>query len=99
MDVPLRFKYSQVKRYIVQHIYFKEVAKHTIKQTSKITAITTPRSLERTFDPGFGGFLRKQLSLVSIFQGVTEHIIIIQKSTGNHNSRTPGINLWPRGSS
>ena len=45
----------------VQYIYFIEVAKHTLKQTSKITAITTPGSLERTFDPGFDGFFRKQL--------------------------------------
>ena len=35
----------------IQYIYFIEVAKHTIKQTSKITAITTPGSLEQTFDP------------------------------------------------
>ena len=36
----------------VQYIYFIEVVKHNIKQTSKITAITTPGSLERTFGPG-----------------------------------------------
>ena len=30
-----------------------------------MAAITTPGSLERTFDPGYGGFLRKQLKVKS----------------------------------
>ena len=33
-------------------------------------------------------------SSVSIFQRVTEHIINIREITCNHNSRTPGMNLW-----
>ena len=35
-------------------------------------------------------------SSATIFQRITEHIIIITKITCNHNSRTPGMNLWPQ---
>ena len=40
------------------HIFQKRLQRYNT-QICKIAAVTTPGSLERTFDPGFGGFFEE----------------------------------------